>query len=300
MTGQRPSCVDFENGFLYITSQMFVVLRRSSLMQLSFLDRSRLVAQRLRLHGAARALYNAVRYAGAIREIQLEGIACRFSVTSGTLAEHVEGFCGEKDLLIDFIHHLNRRDVVWDVGASFGMYSIVAGCRLGAEGRVVAFEPEPVMRLLLEGNIHLNKLDNVTALPYALIDLEGETTLYPPDNPNVGTGALVQRQDYRLRRKGMKIQGRRADVLVAAGEVPPPTVLKIDVEGAERRVLDGFGVLLKAPSLRAVYCEVHPKLLPLFGHSVKAVEETLTQSGFHIASNTERGTERHIICLREI
>jgi FkbM family methyltransferase len=262
-------------------------------------DWLRRILQQVPLYKTARVLYNTIRYAGVVEEIQLEDVRARFSVTSGTMVEHVTGFGGEKDILIDFLRRLTHDDVVWDIGASFGMYSIVAGVKLKNNCQVIAFEPEPMMRSLLHRNLRLNNLVNVSTRPIALSDVQGECLLYPPDNPNIGTSSLVQRQDYRLKRKGLKVQSWRADTLIATTNTPAPTIVKIDVEGAECRVLRGFGALLNSPSLHAIYCEVHPNLLPLFQDSVSGVEEILTSAGFRVESNTSRGTEHHLIWLRK-
>jgi hypothetical protein len=59
----------------------------------------------------------------------------------------------------------------------------------------------------------------------------------------------------------MEVAVRRADELIRSGLAPMPTVLKVDVEGYELEVLSGFGDYLKSRELRAVFVEVHFKLL---------------------------------------
>jgi len=67
---------------------------------------------------------------------------------------------------------------VFDVGAHIGFYAVEASSAVGPEGRVIAFEPDPTNRALLEENLQLNECANVTVLPCAVSDQPGELTLH--------------------------------------------------------------------------------------------------------------------------
>src|ERR1051326_1038525 len=58
-------------------------------------------------------------------------------------------------------------DVLYDVGANVGIYSLI-GARCGA--KVFAFEPVPENIRLLRSHVDLNRLSDVTIVPYALAD----------------------------------------------------------------------------------------------------------------------------------
>jgi FkbM family methyltransferase len=178
------------------------------------------------------------------------------------------------------------------------MYSIFAAEALGNSGCLIAFEPEPSMRGLLEENIKLNNLTNTSVMQVALGESEGEAELFPSDSPNVGTSALIQRTDYRVKRHGTRVRIRRGDDLITSGEVSQPTVLKIDTEGAESSILAGMSETLNNPRLRLIYCEVHPLLLPSFNSSADAIEQHIAGYGFEIIERHPRGSEYHIICER--
>jgi FkbM family methyltransferase len=245
------------------------------------------------------AAYNAVVHGRSSRSVTLRDIRRTFRTPTGTIREHVESFAGEEGVLAEVISTLRSDDCFWDVGASFGLYALFASDIIASPGAVHAFEPEPRMRRLLERNATLNNAVSITVHPFALGDQDGMALLYRSATPNVGTSALVQRRDYRLKRRGIAVPLRRGDHVAGDGTAAPPTVLKIDVEGGEGRVIAGLGKVLTHPGLRLIVCEVHPHLLPSFGDSVAALEAMIAEAGFTIHERIPRGTEYHLLCRRK-
>jgi FkbM family methyltransferase len=246
-----------------------------------------------------RAAYNAVVYGRSTRSVTLRGIRRTFGTPTGTIREHVDSFAGEEVVLVDLVSSLRSNDCFWDVGASFGLYSLFASAIIAAPGAVHAFEPEPRMRRLLQRNAGLNNAGSLTVHSFALGDQDGVALLYRSATPNIGTSALAQRRDYRLKRRGISVALRRGDHVAGDRTAGPPTVLKIDVEGGEGRVIAGLGDLMRSPGLRLVVCEVHPHLLPSFGDSVASLEAMITESGFTLQERIPRGTEYHLLCRRK-
>ena len=73
---------------------------------------------------------------------------------------------------------INRNDVVFDVGANIGYYTLIATKLVGEKGRVFAFEPEPTNFSLLEKNVKLNGYKNVVLMQKAVLNKTGKTKLY--------------------------------------------------------------------------------------------------------------------------
>jgi FkbM family methyltransferase len=184
--------------------------------------------------------------------------------------------------------------VVWDVGASYGIYSLFVGKKISSI-KAYAFEPEQKTFKLLNKNIRLNGIENVMPMNYALGDIDGSTILHTSSSANIGTHSLVQRNDYPVSEKGITVEIRKGDSIVTAGIIDSPTIVKIDVEGAEFNVLKGMKEILSNPKLRIVQIEIHPKILPLFGSSSEDVYRIMNESNFKVAFRKERGTEVEVI-----
>lgn len=144
---------------------------------------------------------------------------------------------------------LRPADVFWDVGANIGAMTLVASpcCRT-----VIAFEPEPRTLEHLRVNLAANKLQNVVIHDLALSDREGTVEMCPGPNSNTGMNSICRTVSDR---PTIPIRTVRADTLIVRDGVPPPNVMKIDVEGAEELVFRGAPELLASPDLRAVVFE---------------------------------------------
>jgi FkbM family methyltransferase len=120
--------------------------------------------------------------------------------------------------------------VVFDVGANVGFYTLLAAVAMGPSGRVVAFEPLPRNLAHLRAHVRLNALPNVEVRACAVADASGTAAFL--EGPNPSMGALADGGE-------VQVMVVAIDELTAAGSLPNPDLMKIDVEGAEARVLDG-------------------------------------------------------------
>jgi FkbM family methyltransferase len=152
------------------------------------------------------------------------------------------------------LRHLVRPGgVVYDCGANLGLYARFLVGTLGA-GRVVAFEPSPDNRRFLAANLALGGIaDRVTVLPMALADEDGMAE-FQVDDVQTSSGTLSKvtggmasegRRNLRLAPLTDQVLCRRLDTVVAEEKLPPPDVIKIDVEGAEALLLRGAAGLLR-------------------------------------------------------
>lgn len=120
----------------------------------------------------------------------------------------------------------------WDVGAHIGFFSLLASRRVGARGRVHAFEPMAQNRARLEAAIAANGLTNVTVHELALGRVGGDALLYPHESSLMWT--LCPEPG---RPGGVTVRCRSLDeVAESAGS---PDLIKVDAEGAEVDVLRG-------------------------------------------------------------
>jgi len=122
-----------------------------------------------------------------------------------------------------------------DIGTNMGQHLIaVCGCTLKAFG----FEPWDVVRARAQAQVERNALSHVQIFPFGLSDGEAELPFIKPTNDNLGTGMFSQNGTDVL-------QVRRGDdVFEGAGVMP--SVLKIDTEGFEDKVLRGLSSTIAA------------------------------------------------------
>lgn len=120
--------------------------------------------------------------------------------------------------------------VVFDIGAHVGFYTLLASELVGPGGKVFAFEPLPANLTYLKEHLRLNRAGNVTVIEAAVSDRCG--TAYFEQGPGSMTGRLASKA-------ALLVETVAIDDLVAQGQLPLPDYIKIDVEGAEARVLSG-------------------------------------------------------------
>ncbi len=134
-----------------------------------------------------------------------------------------------------FARHVARGDTVLDLGAHVGYYTLLAGTLAGPEGRVIAFEPLPRNCFYLRRHVELNRLRNVTVHEAAVGERRGYVFFDP--GPGAGRGRVEPGGPLRVRMVSLDDFVREQRIL--------PRVIKIDVEGAETRVLAGAEQLLR-------------------------------------------------------
>jgi FkbM family methyltransferase len=205
----------------------------------------------------------------------------------------------ENDVLSSLLFDLNADDVLYDVGANMGLYSCLVGDIIGPN-RVVAFEPHPGNAERLHNNVNLNDLEP-TIFNKALSDEEGEVSLaVAVESHTTSPGHNLIEINESVEEYGSESAETistdmvRGDNFIQTQNLPEPTVLKVDVEGAEYNVLSGLREVLSGSACRLVYCEVHRNHVETFGSSDKEVRELLESCGFELESLNDHGTKYHL------
>jgi FkbM family methyltransferase len=146
-------------------------------------------------------------------------------------------------LLLDL---LQPGHVFFDVGANVGYYSMLAARRCGPRGSVVAIEPSPRNVAFLYRHVHLNRLSTIEILPLAVAESLGLEVFSAGNNCAVGhlTGAASEVVDNAHRSTCTVAATTSLDFLSERLGLHPD-VVKIDVEGAELRVLKGAERILQ-------------------------------------------------------
>ncbi|HEX2232469.1 MAG TPA: FkbM family methyltransferase [Thermoleophilaceae bacterium] len=181
----------------------------------------------------------------------------------------------ELELQTAIATRLRPGDVFYDIGANVGFFSLLGARTVGGAGRVVAIEPVPWHVDALRHNLAINGLANVTVLEAAAAAESGDTELLVPSEST--SARLVSARTAVQSGRARRIRARMVmiDDLLREGSIPPPNVVKIDVEGAELDVLRGMTETLRAHRA-VVFCEMH-------GNNA-AFEELMRELGFEAAT----------------
>jgi len=192
----------------------------------------------------------------------------------GRLTWRARTFFTEEPDTIDWLDALAPTDVLWDVGANVGLYSIYAA--KFHKCKVYAFEPESQNYALLIDNMSLNgvneRLDatcvalneseqfGVLTVPFVTkggaYNLFGSNHKQTDDTPESVRAAEVFWTNDRVRQLSF---GCSIDELVFRHGFTPPTHIKIDVDGIEHKIIKGAARTLDSPQLKSLLIELNER-----------------------------------------
>ncbi len=170
-----------------------------------------------------------------------------------------------------------------DIGANIGIYTIAAGRRVGAEGKVYAVEPHKANVLTLMRNIAANGFeDRVEVLPFALADVRKVLRFNYVSLESASTGSQLGSNRVETSNETFTpvaselLPAMTVDDLIAEGAIERPSLVKIDVDGIELAILKGMRGLLGGPERpRSVQIEVNR------GES-RGIDDFMTACGYRL------------------
>lgn len=239
-------------------------------------------------------------------EIEAKGKRLRFVESNRLAYKRVESLYSKEPTTIPWLEAMSPGEVLVDIGANVGMYSIYAAAVAGC--RVFAFEPEALNYAELNKNIFVNGLsDRASAFCIALSD---ETRIghlylgafgygYSHHDFNENTwqqdkhfGDKVTPKDKRL------LQGcvsATLDHVLDSGVVPPPQHIKIDVDGLETRVMKGAAAALRHPRLRTVLIEIDHRI-----PETSAIIDAMLEAGWRYSMDQLRTNRKLIFSVEQV
>ena len=152
----------------------------------------------------------------------------------------------ESDLQHLVLQTVKAGDIVYDIGAHVGYTALLFSSLVGENGFVFAFEPSPANYVRLRGNMDDNRVPNVTTIDAAVSDHEGVAFL-----EERGTQSAIAAGQGAAGTATSKVRTMRLDDFVYRDGHPPPTVVKLDVEGHGGAVLEGMTQVLRSARLRS-------------------------------------------------
>lgn len=173
-----------------------------------------------------------------------------------------------------FVSYCHRGMFLFDVGASFGIFSL-ACARLG--GNAVAMDPSPIATDMIAKQLKLNNLkDNVRILQAAIGDMDGTIEML---SAGIYSGGYYRYESGRDRRELTRVPVTTLDHL--AERFGRPSHLKIDLEGYEAPVIRGARELLKRAS-PLVFLELHNEMVHASSGDVTFCVNELLKLGYKI------------------
>lgn len=196
----------------------------------------------------------------SVVEVPAGHTTIRFFAPTTLLLMRAQTLLSKETETIEWLDGLGADDVLWDIGANVGTFTLYAGAV--RQCTVLAFEPSAANYAVLTRNVQLNNLPRVVAYGVAL---SGQTSLgvLNLDSTAIG-GAMSQfgRKGEHSRYSstnasiGHGMIGFTVDDFVRQFSPPLPTHIKIDVDGLEWPILQGAAATLKSPRVRSIMIEL--------------------------------------------
>lgn len=176
------------------------------------------------------------------------------------------------ELILQSIDQLAPGNVFVDVGANIGYFSFIASRKVGPSGRVFSFEPSQREFGRLQRAVPLNQHSNITAFNIALAESAGQVKL-SIDSFHTGLNQIQYEQNAQ---QTELIACKRLDEVLHDQYID---LLKVDVEGAEMKVLRGCEELLQKGQIQKLIVEITPAFLNRYGDSKEDLYKYLESYG---------------------
>ncbi len=186
----------------------------------------------------------------------------------------------ERDLLACWSSIAQNGNVILDVGANAGIYSLAAAAANG-QAEIHAFEPTPEIAKSLRETVALNKLDSLHVHETAIFERSGQASLMRYNGGHDNDGMNYISDD--LAAGGERVATVSLDAFCKARGIRRVDPMKIDIQGNEAAALRGASGLLSDGGIRTIFMELN---WGAHGAGCPASEaiEILQKSGFHFAS----------------
>lgn len=170
---------------------------------------------------------------------------------------------------------------VLDIGANIGYMTGLCSYKAGADGTVMAFEPNPLLLERLRGNISRMQFNNVRLFEAGLSEKAGNARLIIPGAYNKNAGiAYVATANEPSGEQAVEIELMTLDFIIPSGTYID--VMKIDVEGHELSVFKGATRLFAEKRIKHIVFEdlqEYPSeaagLLLRYGYGIYRIEKRL-------------------------
>lgn len=181
-----------------------------------------------------------------------------------------------------FKQHLRPGMTVIDGGAHIGFFSLLAAQRVGPQGRVWSFEPDPYNFRCLLFNVEINRCWNVEPVQKLLSDTVGSVSFFQSSGTISSSLGDRSEQHDALNGASVKKVVAQSTTLDAELDGARADLIKLDIEGAEPLALRGMVQLLQRQHRTVLFAEINPSALKSVNATPAALIRTLKELAFEI------------------
>jgi FkbM family methyltransferase len=211
-----------------------------------------------------------------IISVNVHGQKMYVNAASGFTLLSTGTYESERFMTILFTKLVTDGMIAVDVGAYVGYYTLLAARAVGNKGKIFCFEPEPSNYALLLKNIEENNCNNVVPVQKAVTNTTGTIKLFIAKDPS--GHSVVSGNPNQL---AIMVNSTTLDDFFVGREYPIH-VIKIDVEGAEMRVLQGMRNIIAKNRELNIFTEFSPEALKVAGCLPKEYFKGIANYGFDI------------------
>ena len=197
-------------------------------------------------------------------------------------ADAAESMIRQIDDFPSFFTPIGERPLIIDCGANIGV-SVLEWKTRWPHAEIICFEPDPFASKILQMNVDKNDIPGIQCVHAAVSDCEGTVDFHGDLSPKADARGNSLNAAWAKRDGSSQTQVKctRLSPYLAKRDV---SFLKLDIEGAEQRVLNEIAGCLDR--VHAIYIEVHETNMSGNVNSLAAIEKILSEAGFTIEKET--------------
>ena len=175
--------------------------------------------------------------------------------------------------------YVHEGDIVIDIGAHVGYYTLLMAQLVGKNGKVYSFEPDPVNFQLLKKSVEINGFENVVLIQKAVSNITDKVKLFLGDNDS----AINRIYDAKLgdAKESIDVESIRIDEYFKEND-ELINFIKIDSEGSEVKIINGMKQFLSRNQELVMMTEFFPFLIKKSGDEPNQYLKSLEKSGFSL------------------
>jgi len=202
----------------------------------------------------------------------------------------------EDDVKKIFLSKIKEGDIVIDVGANIGYFSLLAAKKIGSKGKIFAIEPMKQANNWLKKNLKLNDFKNVEVLEVAIGDKQGTMKMYKKSessemiilDPTISKTDLIMCGEINI---------KTIDNIISQKKIKKVNLLKIDVEGFEYEALLGCKESFKSNKIENIICEIHTTYLKNREIDEQDIYSFIQENNFSIQELSIYAETKHILAV---